>query len=147
MLLFMVITKSLQILNHCFWIQWKIIFRYMCHFCPRSYRHLGSLVTHIQNHFKPQKCGICKTEFDSRIELDAHKKLHRRSGALNKHVEKTRQITPQKKKLVSQPKVPLIKSYKCDECDRKFAKMEGLTMHKLVHTNEQPFKCELCERR
>ena len=35
--------------------------------------------------------------------------------------------------------------FKCDECRKEFTKKNNLTRHKMIHTGERPFQCDLCE--
>jgi uncharacterized C2H2 Zn-finger protein len=36
--------------------------------------------------------------------------------------------------------------HKCEECPRMFVKLSSLEMHKLSHSNEKLFTCEICQR-
>ncbi len=38
------------------------------------------------------------------------------------------------------------KSYKCDQCDKSYARNGHLKEHKLKHTGETPYNCNQCEK-
>ena len=38
------------------------------------------------------------------------------------------------------------KSYKCDQCDKSYARNGHLKQHKLKHTGETPYNCNQCEK-
>ena len=39
------------------------------------------------------------------------------------------------------------KPYKCDVCDKAFRDSSDLQKHKRIHTNEKPYECDVCEKR
>ena len=36
------------------------------------------------------------------------------------------------------------KKYKCEECPKAFTSTKSLYYHKLVHSGERPYSCEIC---
>ena len=39
------------------------------------------------------------------------------------------------------------KPFKCNECNKKFARKAYLTKHTRTHTGEKPFKCDTCNKK
>lgn len=39
------------------------------------------------------------------------------------------------------------KTFDCDSCDKKYLRLEDLTVHKRKHTGETPYPCSMCEKR
>ena len=38
------------------------------------------------------------------------------------------------------------KPYKCEKCDRRFARASDLRVHMPVHSEDKPYKCEQCDK-
>ena len=38
------------------------------------------------------------------------------------------------------------KLFLCDDCNRKFSRKSNLTVHKIFHTGEKAYKCEVCDK-
>ena len=38
------------------------------------------------------------------------------------------------------------KPYKCNICEKVFTQRVALCMHKLIHTNEKPYECDICKK-
>lgn len=38
------------------------------------------------------------------------------------------------------------KPFKCDICDKAFNRSFNVSQHRLIHTDEKPFKCDLCSQ-
>lgn len=38
------------------------------------------------------------------------------------------------------------KSHQCKGCNRYFSSLKGLQQHVVIHTNEKPFVCDICEK-
>uniref|UniRef100_A0A1I7VHD3 Zinc finger protein n=1 Tax=Loa loa TaxID=7209 RepID=A0A1I7VHD3_LOALO len=39
------------------------------------------------------------------------------------------------------------KPFKCDICEKKFIRKRDLVVHNITHTGEKPFKCDICNQR
>ena len=39
------------------------------------------------------------------------------------------------------------KPYKCDVCEARFSQLGSLQSHVRIHTNEKPYECDVCEKR
>merc|ERR1719427_1984675 len=38
------------------------------------------------------------------------------------------------------------RAFQCQECGKSFTRITSLKVHKLIHTNENPHKCEFCNQ-
>ena len=51
-------------------------------------------------------------------------------------------------KLLNSPQIPICsgeKPFKCDVCDKTFARGGQLIVHKRVHNGEKPYNCDQCD--
>lgn len=93
---------------------------YSCKFCPKKFKVLGGLHSHIQwNHKRTRnhKCEICNATFIS-------------SSARSSHIRKNH----------------LKEKYACDSCEKRFFSKSELQRHSLTHTGVKNFHCHLCDK-
>ncbi|XP_037805679.1 zinc finger protein 665-like isoform X1 [Lucilia sericata] len=62
-------------------------------------------------------CYECGNTFSGRVQLSAHKRLHKE------------------------------RPFKCDQCDKAYPRQVELVIHMRSHTGEQPYACHLCDKR
>jgi len=86
--------------------------------------HASTTPANLQNHVnskhtkeKPHACKQCNDKFSS-------------PSALWQHVRRNHEKT--------------VKTHKCDTCDYSCFRAQALQTHKLTHTGEQPFICNVC---
>eukprot|EP00457_Paulinella_chromatophora_P002865 gb/GEZN01002870.1/.p1 GENE.gb/GEZN01002870.1/~~gb/GEZN01002870.1/.p1 ORF type:complete len:692 (+),score=31.98 gb/GEZN01002870.1/:101-2176(+) len=100
----------------------------MCTICNKSYMKEAALQRHLRAHATassysrthssniPYKCPHCALTFTSKDELTSHLRTHNNGK----------------------------KPHSCTECNRSFARLGNLKVHKRVHTGEQPYGCAEC---
>ncbi|XP_046803656.1 zinc finger protein 761-like isoform X1 [Lucilia cuprina] len=89
-----------------------------------SQENLNQPTTHSQDsekivHSKKSNCICyeCGNTFSGRVQLSAHKRLHKE------------------------------RPFKCDQCDKAYPRQVELVIHMRSHTGEQPYACHLCDKR
>lgn len=94
---------------------------YICKYCPKRFKVLGGLHSHILwNHKRTRnhKCEICNATFIS-------------SSARSSHIRKNHLKE---------------KKYSCDSCGKRFFSKSELQRHSLTHTGVKNFHCHLCDK-
>lgn len=117
--------------------------------CGKMFPTSFKLKEHTMRHegIKNFSCFICGLRKTTNHELRVHMKNH------NKEVTypcpMCSVVFTQSMNMKRHMKVVHcgIKNFKCDHCNRTFAKLETLRNHIMTHTGEKPFGCSLCDRR
>ena len=68
---------------------------------------------------KPFRCDVCGGNFNRKVKLDHHIKLHHLS----------------------------IKDFQCNLCQKKFGYKHVLSLHLRSHTKEKAFECKICPKK
>ena len=84
--------------------------------------HSESINTKSNQNKSVHECPFCKKVFKQKSHLNHHKRVKHLKG---EHLEK----------------------FRCKECDRKFTCTSSLKNHMMLHNDERPFSCNLCEKR
>lgn len=97
---------------------------FKCSECDKSFISRDKLKRHAAVHSKVNsfECNICNERFHTTSNLYYHKSKHKENEAL----EKVR--------------------LKCDQCDKTFAKKDGLKKHKAAHIETKSFTCDICSK-
>jgi len=90
-----------------------------CDICGKTFKSTKRLSLHkrIHSEEKPYTCDQCGKTFRTGSDLSIHLKSH--SGG-----------------------------YKCELCPQySFAALRGLNDHKMIHTGERPYECDVCQKK
>ncbi|OCT77193.1 zinc finger protein ZFAT [Xenopus laevis] len=114
--------------------------KFSCDYCTFSCLSKGHLKVHIERVHKKikQHCRFCKKKYSDIKNLIKHiKETH---DLLDKKVQET---FDELRLLTREGKRQLL--YDCQICERKFKNELERDRHMLVHGDERPFACELCD--
>ena len=125
---------------------------YACSQCPRRFIIRGQLIEHERIHTgeKPFACDQCPKRFAQSGQLKTHSSIHSEVGT---HICPTcgeRFTRPWR--LQSHLRAAHAddsgsqKRYRCDDCGREYSLRQSWVYHRLTHTSELPFQCEVCLR-
>ena len=90
-----------------------------CEFCEQKFQLQGPLRTHkVKEHDKPYPyyCSDCGQGYVKKDRLREHREII--------HLG--------------------LRKFQCQQCSKTFTRDYCLKMHAVTHTNEFPYKCELC---
>uniref|UniRef100_H3CQU1 Zinc finger and BTB domain-containing protein 41 n=1 Tax=Tetraodon nigroviridis TaxID=99883 RepID=H3CQU1_TETNG len=135
-----------------------------CPKCDKTFDRAGKYQSHTRVHTgeKPFQCDVCLQRYSTKSNLTFHKKkhsgdapfqkkehtcpfcskLHASKKTLSKHVKRFHPehvqefLTKRKKKS---------EGWKCGICLKTFTRRPHLQEHMILHTQDRPFKCSLCD--
>lgn len=123
--------------------------RWLCEICNNSYCDRTTLKIHIRVHLgiNLKQCPFCERGFGKQCYLNAHikrdhpkdfpcrecKNVFDTKEALRLHTTEVHRTAKTDKK------------YICEICSRIFNKMNNLNQHRLTHTGEKNFSCDICK--
>ncbi len=94
----------------------KLIKRYKCSKCKRSFSDIPALCRHKRKHMKNYfQCEVCGKHFNNSTQLIDHRAIHM-----------------------------TVKPWQCPECGKGFAKSSNLKTHRRIHSGEKPYACDVC---
>ncbi|XP_045178187.2 zinc finger protein 26-like [Mercenaria mercenaria] len=143
---------------------------YTCFDCNQVYSAFWKLENHIKIHwdFKPYKCQICGTTFGISNEFKRHTRTHLggfytcdkcgesfqfhkllKEHIIFNHVEKAVRCKRCRKvctedKLADHMKIHKSGGIKCKICGKSFHKLDYLYRHVASHSDDRPYKCDMC---
>lgn len=113
---------------------------YECEHCEYKTRLKVNIRNHMVKHTKqkPFTCDVCDAQFSWNSALYVHKK--------NQHGNSVRPLTL-RDFVLSEMAVEEEKRYKCEHCEYTTHIRSRMKNHMVVHTNEQPYTCEICDKK
>ncbi|XP_055379656.1 zinc finger protein 845-like [Condylostylus longicornis] len=91
---------------------------FQCPKCPKSFKRLTSLRTHIDCHEDTKYiCPICGCQLNTKTILRRHMVIHSDE-----------------------------KKYKCNFCQKEFKRTKALKNHLILHTGLKPYECPFCDQ-
>ncbi|XP_076056679.1 uncharacterized protein LOC143034470 isoform X1 [Oratosquilla oratoria] len=93
---------------------------YECQHCSEVFEDESQLKDHtvIHENERPYVCSFCKASFRRKFNLKRHETIHKNS---------------------------LVKTFKCQHCDKSFGQFAQLKEHRRTHSVEEPHKCTKCD--
>lgn len=125
---------------------------FACSLCPRRFIIRGQLVEHERVHSgeKPFACDACPKRFAQSSQLRQHASIHSEVGT---HVCPTcGEAFTRPWRLLSHRRAAHAddsvsqKRYRCDDCGREYSLRQSWVYHRLTHTTDRPFQCDVCSR-
>lgn len=135
-----------------------------CPKCNKIFDRAGKFESHARVHTgeKPFECDICHQRYSTKSNLTVHRKKHNSEIEFHKKEHKCsycNKLHATKKTLVKHVKrfhpeniqeflsIRKKKSegWKCDICNKSFTRRPHLEEHRILHTQDKPFKCTYCE--
>jgi len=125
---------------------------FACSQCPRRFIIRGQLVEHERVHSgeKPFACDQCPKRFAQSGQLRQHASVHSEVGT---HVCPTcGEAFTRPWRLLSHRRAAHAdesvsqKRYRCDDCGREYSLRQSWVYHRLTHSTDRPFQCDVCSR-
>lgn len=125
--------------------------RWICEICKKTFADRNTLKLHIRVHLgiNLKQCPICPKGFAKQSFLGFHMKSHEMKDhpcqncdrvfnskqSLREHINDVHKVEkPQK-------------TYMCEICSKVFTRVNTLNQHRITHTGEKKFSCEICHRK
>jgi len=123
---------------------------FQCVDCGKLYRSERNLKEHVtivhlkSNYIFP--CHLCDKEFNKKSILNGHLKCH--LGIKDFQCVDCGKMFRKKPSLQQHVAIAHLgqRAFQCQECGKSFTRITSLKVHKLIHTNENPHKCEFCNQ-
>ncbi|XP_048452137.1 zinc finger protein ZFAT-like [Rhincodon typus] len=114
--------------------------KFSCDYCAFTCLSKGHLKVHIERVHKKikQHCRFCKKKYSDVKNLLKH--IHE---SHDMDEEKVKEVYDELRLLTREGKRQLL--YDCHVCERKFKNESDRDRHMLVHGDDRPFACELCD--
>ncbi|XP_026527516.1 zinc finger and BTB domain-containing protein 41 [Notechis scutatus] len=135
-----------------------------CPKCDKTFDRPGKFESHARVHTgeKPFECDICQQRYSTKSNLTVHRKKHSSEMEFHKKEHKCsycNKLHATKKTLIKHKKrfhpenvqefLPTRKKksegWKCEICNKSFTRRPHLEEHRILHTQNKPFKCTYCE--
>ncbi|KPJ01052.1 Zinc finger protein 3 [Papilio xuthus] len=125
----------------------KAVKKFECPLCDRVFHHRNSLLYHMLMHGEKQHyCKDCDKGFYTAAALKVHRRVHSgdRPCACDECGRNFRQWSDLKYHKASIHSDQ--KNFKCEFCEKEFARRYSLNVHRRIHTGERNYKCDYCNK-
>ncbi len=118
---------------------------FSCEICGRVFKWQHALRDHRQTHSDEKRfvCSVCGKGFHTSSMLSSHRKYCKAEGLECPicHVV----VHGGKRVLQKHTKAHNVQ-FRCEVCDKTFARREGLKRHTEIHLNERNYRCGACDK-
>ena len=116
---------------------------YSCKVCGATYNQLAHLKYHERNHFSEGtfNCNVCGKSYKSYLNLKKHDKK------CNQNFVKIRKSSFESEIYRKEERHQIIgkeKRYYCNFCENTFTNFSDISEHRIVHSDESLYICDIC---